>query len=127
MSSSPSMIVPVVGSSRPATIRRVVVLPQPDGPEQREERALGDGEVEVVDGGERAEALGDRRQLQVGAHQAPMTFAKSLSYCWRVFSSSSMKPNALARNSSSGKISGLSTSDGSIFSIASWAPATGQM
>ncbi len=32
MSVSPSRIAPAVGSSRPATIRSVVVLPQPDGP-----------------------------------------------------------------------------------------------
>ncbi len=32
MSSSPMKMRPVVGSSKPATIRRVVVLPHPDGP-----------------------------------------------------------------------------------------------
>ena len=32
MSLSPMLIVPAVGSSRPATMRRVVVLPQPDAP-----------------------------------------------------------------------------------------------
>ena len=32
MSSAPSVIVPAVGVSSPATIRSVVVLPQPDGP-----------------------------------------------------------------------------------------------
>src|SRR6476661_3348369 len=32
MSSPPIKISPAVGCSRPATIRRVVVLPQPDGP-----------------------------------------------------------------------------------------------
>src|SRR5215213_769791 len=32
MSCSPIRTVPAVGSSRPATIRSVVVLPQPDGP-----------------------------------------------------------------------------------------------
>ena len=49
-----------VGSSRPAIIRRTVDLPQPDGPEQDEELAVVDLEVEVVDGGDVAEALGDR-------------------------------------------------------------------
>ena len=38
-----------------------------------------------------------------------------------------MKSKVFARVSSSGKISGLSTRSGSIFSISSWAPSTGQM
>ena len=51
MSRSRSRIRPPVGSSKPPIIRRVVVLPQPDGPEQREELAGGDVERDVVDGG----------------------------------------------------------------------------
>ena len=62
------MIVPAVGSSSPATIRSVVVLPQPDGPEQREEPALLDHQVEVVDRGEAAEPLGD---ADVSVRSAP--------------------------------------------------------
>ncbi len=38
-----------------------------------------------------------------------------------------MKSNVVARVSSAGKISWLSTSEGSIFSISSRAPLTGQM
>ena len=41
---------PLVGSSKPPIMRRVVVLPQPDGPEQREELAVVDVEADVVDG-----------------------------------------------------------------------------
>ena len=65
MSWSPSRIVPLVGSSSPATIRSVVVLPQPGRAEQGEERALRDGQAEVVDGGEGAEPLGHAGQVEV--------------------------------------------------------------
>ena len=44
-----SSIRPEVGCSKPPIIRRVVVLPQPDGPEEAEELALHDLEVDVVD------------------------------------------------------------------------------
>ena len=52
----------------PATIRRVVVLPQPGRPEQRDELAVGDVEVEGVDGDGLAVVLGDRGQPD-GRHQ----------------------------------------------------------
>ena len=58
--SSPSRRMrPVVGDSNPAIIRSVVVLPQPDGPEHREELAPPDREVGVVHRHEVAEPLGD--------------------------------------------------------------------
>src|SRR5690349_21337238 len=41
MSLSPSWMVPEVGVSRPATIRRVVVLPQPDGPSRAKNDPVG--------------------------------------------------------------------------------------
>ena len=55
-----SSMVPLVGSSRPASIRRTVDLPQPDGPEEHQELAVVDLEVEGVDGDDVAEALRDR-------------------------------------------------------------------
>ena len=67
MSWSPMRIVPAVGSSSPATMRSVVVLPQPDGPSSAKNEPCGIGEVEVVDRGERAEALGDAGEPQVAA------------------------------------------------------------
>ena len=44
-----SRISPAVGVSKPASIISVVVLPEPDGPEQRQELAALDVEIEVVD------------------------------------------------------------------------------
>src|SRR6266702_2746166 len=41
MSESPMRIVPEVGVSRPATIRRVVVLPQPEGPSSAKNEPCG--------------------------------------------------------------------------------------
>ena len=61
---------PAVGCSKPAIIRSVVVLPQPDGPEERHELALLHREVEVLDGdGAAREPLLDAGQGQV-AHAA---------------------------------------------------------
>ena len=42
-----SRISPSVGVSKPASIISVVVLPEPDGPEQRQELAALDVEIEV--------------------------------------------------------------------------------
>ncbi len=61
----PISISPSVGSSKPAIIRSVVVLPQPDGPEQREELARLHLEVDVVDRDEIPEPLGDAAQDDV--------------------------------------------------------------
>src|SRR5688572_11293032 len=41
MSSSPIRTRPAVGSSRPATIRNVVVLPQPEGPRRAKKEPCG--------------------------------------------------------------------------------------
>src|SRR3954453_13676532 len=41
MSSSPSRIRPSVGFSRPATMRSVVVLPQPEGPSRAKNEPAG--------------------------------------------------------------------------------------
>ena len=56
-------MLPPVGCSKPPIIRSVVVLPQPDGPEQREELAGLDHEVDVVDGDEIAELLAQCDEL----------------------------------------------------------------
>ena len=56
---SPMETVPSVTSSRPATSRSAVVLPQPDEPEQDQELAVGDGQRQVVDRRGVTEALGD--------------------------------------------------------------------
>ena len=64
--------------SSPAIRRSVVVLPQPDGPEQRHQRAGLDGEGDVVDRGHRAVALADVRNSTEAARwlmriHAPVT------------------------------------------------------
>ena len=53
----PMVIVPELAISSPAISRSVVVLPQPDGPEQRDQRARLDAERDVVDRGDAAVAL----------------------------------------------------------------------
>ena len=58
VTSLPSMrIVPAVGVSKPATMRSVVVLPQPRRAEERDELAALDGEVDVLHHLLRAEGL----------------------------------------------------------------------
>ena len=128
---------PEVGCSSPATIRSVVVLPHPDGPEQREEAAPGHHQVELVDGREGPELLGDglegqvaRRAAQaraVACHQLPTTFAQMAPY---LASSAALRARNtlafLARNDADGKMYGLLASSASIFSISAWAPCTGQ-
>ena len=47
-----------------------MVLPQPDEPEQREELALADLEVDAVDGDLVAEALDQPRERERAGHQA---------------------------------------------------------
>ena len=66
--------VPSVTSSRPATRRSAVVLPQPDGAEQHQQLAVGDLEREVVDGGRLAEALGDPLEADL-CQRAPFSAA----------------------------------------------------
>ncbi len=69
-SAPPSSIRPSSGRSKPAIIRSVVVLPEPDGPEQREELAARDVEVDAVDGGDVAVPLpqADDADVDVGRH-----------------------------------------------------------
>ena len=61
---------PSSGCSKPAIIRRVVVLPQPIGPSRVKNSPLADVEVEVVDRGEVAEALAITRRLTLGLPSA---------------------------------------------------------
>ena len=46
-----SRTVPWVGSSKPAIIRIVVVLPQPDGPSMEKNSPFADGQVDAADRG----------------------------------------------------------------------------
>ena len=48
---------PEVGISSPAIMRKVVVLPQPDGPSRTKKLAVGDDEVRVTHRDEVAERL----------------------------------------------------------------------
>ena len=48
-------IVPSVGSTKPASMRKVVVLPQPDGPSSERNSPSPDLEVDAVDRLEAAE------------------------------------------------------------------------
>ena len=56
-SSPSSRIRPLVGRSKPAIMRSVVVFPQPDGPSMREELARRHVEVDAVDGDDVVELL----------------------------------------------------------------------
>ena len=49
---------PSSGCSKPASMRSVVVLPQPDGPSRDRNSPRSDLEVDVVDGGDGSEVLG---------------------------------------------------------------------
>ena len=53
-----------VGVSKPAIMRSIVVLPQPDGPEEGDELAALDVEVEILDDRGRAEGLADALELE---------------------------------------------------------------
>ena len=56
---------PSSGCSEPEISLSVVVLPQPERAEQRQELAVPDSQGHVVDGGEIAEPLGDGAELDV--------------------------------------------------------------
>ena len=64
MSLPSSQMLPPLGASNPATMRRRVVLPQPDGPKQAEEFARLDAETDVVYRDEVAETPSDVTNLQ---------------------------------------------------------------
>ena len=61
---------PEVGSSRPAIMRSVVVLPQPDGPSRQKNSPSFDHEVGALDGDEIAEGLVQLVNLDLG-HRPP--------------------------------------------------------
>ena len=80
-------IVPALGGMKPAIMRKVVVLPQPDGPEQRHELARLQLQREVVDRLEVAEALADVPEDEL-AHVAVRLSMKSRpSARWPIHSS----------------------------------------
>lgn len=66
-SSPPNRMRPEVGSSRPAIIRSVVVLPQLDWPEHDEELAILDGEARVLHGDEAGEFLAQMLGTRISA------------------------------------------------------------
>ena len=67
-STPPSRIRPAVGSSKPAIIRSTVVLPEPDGPSSAEELAVGDVEVDAVNGTHVPEGLDQAAEAHGGGH-----------------------------------------------------------
>ena len=72
--SLPSMeMVPDVGSSKPAIMRRVVVLPQPLGPRNETNSPRADLQVEALDRHVAGELLAHRRQLQERHRAAYLT------------------------------------------------------
>ena len=60
-----SLTEPASGCSKPATSRNSVVLPQPEGPREREELTVRDRQRDILDGARRAEPL--RHAFQVHA------------------------------------------------------------
>ncbi len=56
---SPNRMLPSSGRMKPASTIRSVVLPEPDGPEQRQELAASNVEVDVVERRDLAVGLGD--------------------------------------------------------------------
>ena len=60
---------PPVGSSKPPIIRRVVVLPQPDGPSSEKNSPATDLERDAIDGPDLAEMLLQVEQLDLGGRR----------------------------------------------------------
>ena len=128
MSLSPNRIVPSVSSSSPATMRRVVVLPQPEAPSSAKKLPCGTVTERSSTAVIAAEPLGDVLQHEIFCHgYAPITCWNFCSKMRSCASLSAMNTFDVDRTDSSGKISWFSASSGSIFSISSWAPSTGQM
>ena len=69
MSLPPIRMTPSVGSMKPEIMRRIVVLPQPDGPRKLKNSPARDGQMHVGDSGQCAEAHGDVVQFDVLAHE----------------------------------------------------------
>ena len=63
---SPMRIVPLVGYSSPASMRNVVVLPQPEGPSRLTNSPVGDREVELLDRDRAAEGLAHLFEADAG-------------------------------------------------------------
>ena len=83
MSSSPIRMLPSVGSSSPATIRSVVVLPQPDGPSRAknepggivsERSSTATNEPKRLVTRSRRRSRPRRGSRRAGRHQLPITF-----------------------------------------------------
>ena len=72
MSLPPMRTVPSDGSRKPETVRRIVVLPQPEGPRKVKNSPLLIRSVADLNGGEIAETDGDSVEFDVGAH-APVS------------------------------------------------------
>ena len=64
---------PAVGWSKPEISRRQVVLPEPDGPSMAKNAALGDREVDAVDGADRAEVARDVLELDGEGHRTRLS------------------------------------------------------
>ena len=64
MSSPSIVIVPAVGCSKPAIMRSVVVLPQPDGPRNETNSPRSAARLKSCDGDDRAELLLRRRSAR---------------------------------------------------------------
>ncbi len=62
---------PLVGSSKPAIIRSVVVLPHPDGPSSEKNSPGRMSQVDPVDGTDVGEALGQRDELDLATRHCP--------------------------------------------------------
>ena len=131
MSVSPIRIWPAVGSSRPATIRRVVVLPQPEGPSRAKNEPCGMVRSSGCTAVNSPKRLGQPDQPEVAGlvlgHQLAVRSEKAREY---LVSSSAVRPLktlARERTSSLGKISGLSAVSGSSLARASLVPTTGGM
>src|SRR6478609_10627250 len=73
MSRTPSWMVPEVGVSRPATIRSVVVFPQPEGPSSAKNEPLGTSRSSVLTAVKFANSLVRRRRRRPskGASSSP--------------------------------------------------------
>jgi hypothetical protein len=66
---------PSVGCSNPATSRRVVVLPQPEGPSRAKNSPPGHVQVDAVDGGDVLEPLDQPDQPDLASAHAATPFS----------------------------------------------------
>ena len=68
MSLPPMRITPSVGSVKPEIIRRMVVLPQPDGPEEGKELTRLDVDIHMVNRPKISEIAADIIEINPGTH-----------------------------------------------------------